>query len=968
MNVTDLYYNFPEAAFFLFFVFAFLSLFWFLFQYRLNVLSRYTAEEKLKEVLIPQSHSNYWLKVAAFCFLWMALCLALMQPKGNARYPQGLVPQSKQKSVNTLRLQPHEVIFLIDASASMSVLDGRLGQSRFDNAKDIADQIMSRLRGQSGSLYAFTSDVTKLSPPSMDYLFMRLMLRNMTMNEGDISGTSLKNALKYIADNYLNPSTPLIKTLIIISDGEDNRLEELQDEEREKYIKDTVALLGEPSPEKLHVYTIGVGTPKGGEIPNITYQGKAVTSHLQEDLLKALSDKGQGRYYSGNDYAAVDIASDLAQQIAKADVLAPADLTSTGNSSEDLIYDLYYQFPLGLSIFLFVLYLLWPKTSVLNQNKLNLFPMWITLFLWVVGGQLVAVESHEEQLRLGEAYASAKDYSSAIHIYETLLQDDLSGWERSIVTYNLGTTLIAQGNYEKAIENLQTIPIDKDTSPVLASKVRSNLAVAYFRQGEMLSRLGQTLEMPSQDLFFKAIYYFKQTLEEISLAQIVNCGLFKGLGAPCPHDYNLEEMAALSKVEVAEMRKKARHHLIEHADLQQGLAWLSTGLQLIEQDILFMLENDLSASLQNAYQKLFSEHAASWNPLWEALLTKLSNEKTYASLFEKAKIDFIHMQNALQGSHFKEAQTYWMSASENLNQLLRLQFAENPLQEVVSKLYSDFSLASLQDPLETVTLLFLQKKLAEVALPKENETLQKGMDAIKINLEQSLAAIQKFHDVLGQIFFKESLQQLKRLLLLLDPSFSQNPAAILKAGIDEQLHALNQTRLLSRMQATTQAKAVQIAEPFVMASQEYPLTFADYFYRAAYAQQRKEFSAEIPEGQEDLRCQYHPWNEVFPLLQQGIDISSDTVKLLKSSPLELNAVMQNQEKVLVLWGDALSKLQEPKKSQSCHVTPLSKQAPQQRQLPEQSFEDISRIIQQMNVEDRRPVSPATKLKEGLRPW
>ncbi len=369
MNAVDLYYNFPQAAYLLFFVLLFLALFWFFYQYRHHKLSLYAEESRLSELLIPQTGINYWMKTAGYCLAWVFLCLAVMQPKGNARYPENPSAQKPSHSVNTLHMQPHEVIFLIDASASMSVLDGRLSQSRLDNAKDVADQVMANLQGQSGSLYAFTSSVSKLSPPSMDYLFMRMMLSNLAINEGAVSGTDLKASLKYIQDNYLIPSTPSIKTLVIISDGEDNHLEELKGSDREKYIQDVVDLLGNPEKEKLHVFTIGVGTEKGGEIPKLTYEGKSVTSHLNEDILKALSEKGNGRYYSGQEYAAVDIAKDLYSHIAKEDVFAPTSLTTSSASKENLIYDLYYQFPLGLAIILLALTVLWPTTTKLLPQR-----------------------------------------------------------------------------------------------------------------------------------------------------------------------------------------------------------------------------------------------------------------------------------------------------------------------------------------------------------------------------------------------------------------------------------------------------------------------------------------------------------------------------------------------------------------------------------------------------------------------
>ncbi len=966
MNLSDLYYNLPEAAYLVFLIFLFLALFWILFQHRQTVLSKYTVENKLDELLISQTPFNYWLRVFGLCLAWICLCLALMQPKGNARYPPEL-EQTRKQNVNTLRLQPHEVLFFIDVSASMSTLDGRVGQSRFENAKDIADQVMSHLQGQTGSLYSFTSTVSKLSPPSMDYLFMRLMLRNMQINEGGASGTDIKAALQYIHDNYLNPSTSLIKTVILISDGEDNRLELLQGSEREKYIQETIGLLGDPNSEKMHVYTIGVGTKKGGEIPQLTYEGKSVTSHLNEELLQALSSKGQGRYYAGSTYAAADIAMDLAKQIAQVDVFALTDLTTGVNPSEDLIYDLYYQIPLGLAIVLLALCFFWPETSMLKQKLLTqsvYYAMLLSLFF--LPTWLAAEQNHEEQLRLAAAYYTTKNYSAAVNIYQSLLAEDLSGWERGIVTYNLGTALAAaQGMNEKAIESLQAIPVDNHTSPVLTFRLKKNLAVDNFSQAEKLSAALKP-SSSEQDPFFKAIYFFKQALEEIPLAQDSKCNMLHIAGEEsCSPESDLEEMVVLAKMGIASMRASARQNLVEQSSLQQGLPWLLTGLQLIGKDIAFMQDHSFGSSLQADYQKLFVEQASTWNPLWKALQEKLTDNEQEASLFLKANQAFDKMLSAFDQGDFKEAKAEVRASSKQLNRLMRRLFSKDPFQEVISRLLSNFSLASLQDPLESNTLLFLYQDLNEITPPKEHEVLNEGMDAIRDNLEHSLSATQKQQDVLAQIFFNEAWQQGKRIQLLLDPNLKDQPEMVLEAGIDEQRHSLAQTRLLSHL-IERQEKLPETVVSMVVESQQYVLTFSEYFYDSAYTKQREEFSAEVPEGSKDTRCQYHPWHEVFPLFQQGVNTLEKTVKILKMSTDDFNVAMQNQESVLSVWSDALVKLKAPKNTESCHVTPLANEPGQK--VPTESFEDIARLIEQMNAEDQKPKTSPELTKEGLRPW
>lgn len=962
MNLMDLAYNFPSAANLLFFVPLFLLLFWLLYQHRQKILGQYAPEDKLKSLLIFQSGGNFWLKVLGIILVWIGLSLSLMQPKGNARYPAS-VAKAQQISSKAMRLLPHEVIFMIDASASMSTLDGRLAQSRLQNAQEIADQVMSKLRGQSASLYTFTSDIAKLSPPSMDYLFMRLMLRSIAIDEGDASGTDIKTALKYFQEHYLNPSTPLIKTLILISDGEDNQFEELQNERRDAYIQDVVALLGNSETAKLHVYTIGVGTKRGAEIPKLTFEGHSVTSHLVSALLESLSQKGNGRYYASSDYAAVDIATDLIDKIIKADQFAPVDLNEGTNPEEDLIYDLYFQVPLGIAILLFILYLFWPDTFFLQKN-LIIRGMIGFLLLPLAG---YGAETRDDKLRLAGAYYDAKAYPQASNIYEELLNEDLTSWERSVILYNLGTLSTAEGHYEKSIENFQKIPLGANTSPLLETRLRRNLALANFRQGLFLQKSINAASSVSQDPYFKLLYFYKQALEGTQSAYKAHCHLFQMMGEDhCPANINLQNIENLSKNSIALMRTEARNNLVSNANLQQGLPWLLTGLQLMIRDSHFLLEKQLPDNLKTEYRNFFRKNAESWMPLWKAMQTKISN-KDERDGFEKAKKKYELFLQSMNKEDINVAQKYLKVSMQELENLMHTVFAKDSFHEVISKLFNDFSLATLQDPLEINTLLFLQKEMSEITIPEAHQVLKAGIIAIKDNLDHSLLLSEKRQFLISQMYFQEALQQLRRILLLLNPTVLESPDIILEAGIQEQSHALMQTRVYANILEQQKNKTPDVAATFVRNSQEYLIKFSEFFYLSAYTAQTKEFNGASKEQGKDLRCQYSPWNEVFPLFQDGTTAAGKAVTFLKDSEMKLSAAMHEQEHVIELWNQALKKMKEPKKESGCHSSPLSNQ-PNQKDQHAGSFEDLSRLIQQMNQEDQKPKRPASTVKKGLLPW
>jgi Ca-activated chloride channel family protein len=371
MIPNDLNYHYPFAVYFIFGALFIFALFWRLFFYRKDLINLFASEKVINEILMPRSRYNFWAKVVSLCLVWIFATLALMEPRGNGHYPlsSGIDAGDKTKrdaKEGIVKRKAHEVIFLVDASASMEVADTRTGQTRLEFAKEIVDEVISRLKGESVALYAFTSDTTKLSPPTMDYLFVRLMLRNIKINEGDLAGTNVVEAIEDMRDDYFTAITPKLKTLIVLTDGGDTNLEGLKGAEREKHIQSILNHLDKAEENQLRVFTIGMGTEQGKTVPGVEYEGKQVVSSLDENLLERISEAGRGRYYFSNDWTALDLAQDLASKIGEEEALLEEYKVKTDASAakgeEDLIYDLYYQIPLGIGMILLSLSIFFPDT------------------------------------------------------------------------------------------------------------------------------------------------------------------------------------------------------------------------------------------------------------------------------------------------------------------------------------------------------------------------------------------------------------------------------------------------------------------------------------------------------------------------------------------------------------------------------------------------------------------------------
>ncbi len=357
MIPADLHFEFLNGMYLFGLALLIPCLGWWLYNFRNDVLEKFASMKVLEDIIVYRSRVNYWGKIIALSLTLFFATLAWMEPVGNGHYPPGVKPTPKPEET-TYRRRVHDVIFLVDASASMSVKDTRTGISRLDEAKEIVDETVSRLKGENASLWAFTAEPTMLSPLTMDYLFVRLRLKQMDINEGDVAGTDFAAALEDIRKEYFSTLSPRYRTLVILSDGEDT-----SDREKDNGISTIVNLVGQADELNLHVFTVGLGSKVGGVIPNLIYEGKSVKSHLESDLLQALAKRGRGEYYSGESLTAVQIAKELVDNIQKEGGFENINREASNTlGNADLIYELYFQIPLGLAIILLIFAMYFPDT------------------------------------------------------------------------------------------------------------------------------------------------------------------------------------------------------------------------------------------------------------------------------------------------------------------------------------------------------------------------------------------------------------------------------------------------------------------------------------------------------------------------------------------------------------------------------------------------------------------------------
>jgi von Willebrand factor type A domain len=313
----------------------------------------------LQSLLLVPTRWRTVLAPVLIALCWTGAVLALMGPRGKAEplasdgeaFEEEIVGQNEDAELLVQR-KAHDVVFLLDASASMAVSDTRTGATRLELAKEIIDETVSHLSGQSAGLYAFTSEVASLVPPTVDYLYLRLMARKAGINEGDAAGTDLMEAFETLMRRF--GGSPRNCTLVLLTDGGDTRLEVAEGEERTKQME---AILSRVDGKGVRVYTVGLGSHGGAVIPGIEFDGEPVHSTLDEELLRAVAQTGRGDYYFADDGSALSLAETLVQRIETDDLyedettqMESVEVERMKESDEPLwSYTNYFQIPIALA-------------------------------------------------------------------------------------------------------------------------------------------------------------------------------------------------------------------------------------------------------------------------------------------------------------------------------------------------------------------------------------------------------------------------------------------------------------------------------------------------------------------------------------------------------------------------------------------------------------------------------------------
>ena len=275
-----------------------------------------------------------------------SLILALVNPKMGTK-------------LETVRREGVDIVFAVDVSKSMLAED--IAPNRLEKSKRLVSEIINQLASDRVGIIAYAGQAYPQLPITTDYGAAKMFLQGLNTDMLSSQGTAINEAIE-LAATYFNDEEQTNRILFIISDGEDHS---------GAATLDAVELA---LSEGIKIFTLGVGTVKGGPIPikrdgvverlKKDSKGEVVITQLNETILEDIASEGNGAYVDGTDTEeAVALVKETLQQMDKKEF----------ESKQFADYKDQFQWFLGAALLFLLIdvFFLNRKTSWLQ--KLNLF-------------------------------------------------------------------------------------------------------------------------------------------------------------------------------------------------------------------------------------------------------------------------------------------------------------------------------------------------------------------------------------------------------------------------------------------------------------------------------------------------------------------------------------------------------------------------------------------------------------------
>lgn len=557
----------------------------------------------------------------------------------------------------------------------------------------------------------------------------------------------------------------------------------------------------------------------------------------------------------------------------------------------------------------------------------------ICCFLLIVFS--LAAEEGLQVVRQANAYFEAKEFDRAYDLYKTLLQGKAAPWQKERILYNLGTILLAKGEYEQALEQYVKIPYLKKGAPYLTRALQTNLAILFYRRASIVKNRSE------------AFFYLRTALNHVDKAIFAECELEKIKNHPdCLIQHDLIELRGAIKNQLAIALDQYGKSRVAEAALKEGIPFLMSGINLAESHLDFLKILGGPHLLFDQYLRLFIKDLHSWDILWEALEKKLQS-------LSKPRAEFQKGIQLMEKGELKKSRSAFLDTESQLSSLMRNLWGNDPYKELLRNLLTTYQYAFDQIPIQAAALYPLEAKQEQIMkILKDEHISNEYLEYSDKLLQTSLKFAQAGKGTLSGYYLEDARQWIKRALR----NSTRKPEDTLEDAIDDQQHALALNHLLKRM-----SKGEYNPASLLKGAQKFTLKTAEPFIQEVLKEEKKHWPKV---------CQCKPWDLAIPLFVQGEEAARLANGLLEQDSASLFA-MRLQEKALEYWKKALFQMlhseqsQKEKKQQKQKTLPSSSNAASEQT---QTMNEIQRELQLMYDEDQKLKLAPKTVQKGMHPW
>lgn len=259
---------------------VFIILYMMMSYWKRKAIARMGDVNLIAKLMPQQSASRPLIKFLFILFAFGSLVIAIANPQIGSK-----VEKAERKGI--------DIMIALDVSNSMLAQD--IKPNRLQASKQAISNLIDKLKGDRIGIVVFAGHAYTQLPITSDYAAAKMFLSSISPDIMPVQGTAIAEAvalaIKSFSENDHN------KAIVIISDGENHEGDALDE------TKNAVEA-------GITVYTIGMGLPEGGPIPNYTNgeisgykkdnEDNIITTRLNETMMQQIAAAGHGYYVRAN--------------------------------------------------------------------------------------------------------------------------------------------------------------------------------------------------------------------------------------------------------------------------------------------------------------------------------------------------------------------------------------------------------------------------------------------------------------------------------------------------------------------------------------------------------------------------------------------------------------------------------------------------------------------------------------------